>query len=154
MTFYKGMIFTEEHKRKLSEAKKGKISNASKGGRYKHRDGYVYVLKPDHPYANDKGYIFEHRLVMEEIIGRYLIPNVDDVHHKNGIKDDNRKENLQHLIHGKHTILTNTKYIGNETCSLCGKSTYIKRNGRPMWYYNGKISMDNLVCKRCYDKKK
>jgi hypothetical protein len=157
MIFYKGMKFSEEHKRKLSLAKTGVISNASKGGRYKHGKGYVYVLKRDHPFADNDGYIFEHRLVMEKQIGRYLVPNIDDVHHINGIKDDNRIENLQLLEHGKHTTLTNTKDFSNAICSICHNSkTYIQKyNGRPLWCYNGKNkSMDNLVCKKCYDKKR
>lgn len=155
MPFYKGMKFSDEHRLKLSLAKKGKRSTYWKGGRYKHNKGYVYVLKPEHPYTNSDGYVFEHRLVMEKQIGRYLIPNIDDVHHINGVKDDNRLENLQLLTHGKHTTLTNTKYSLNELCSICHESTYIKKNGRPMWYHNGDIErMDNLVCRRCYDKNK
>jgi len=63
-----------------------------KGGRVKVH-GYVYILKPDHPFCNKQGYFLEHRLVMEKSIGRYLTPK-EVVHHVNGIKDDNREENL------------------------------------------------------------
>jgi hypothetical protein len=66
-----------------------------RGGRTKHHAGYVMVKRPDHPRARSNGgYVFEHTLVMEELLGRHLLPG-ETVHHLNGVKDDNRPENLE-----------------------------------------------------------
>jgi len=66
-----------------------------KGGRTR-PSGYVMLWRPDHPNADKRGRVMEHRLVMEQMLGRFLRPE-EIVHHMNHIRDDNRRENLMLL---------------------------------------------------------
>jgi hypothetical protein len=82
---------------------KGEKCHFWKGGRHIDKHGYVLVYKPHHPFCNNNKCVREHRLVMEKHIGRYLKPQ-EVVHHKNGIKGDNRIDNLQLFSsNGLHT---------------------------------------------------
>lgn len=65
-----------------------------KPGRSITRSGYVRIWMPEHPYAQSGHYVNEHRFVMEKALGRYLRKN-ETIHHKNGIRHDNRIENLE-----------------------------------------------------------
>jgi hypothetical protein len=64
------------------------------GGRIKTRQGYILTWAKDHPNAQATGRIFEHILVMSDYLGRPLESH-ENVHHKNGVKTDNRIENLE-----------------------------------------------------------
>lgn len=73
-----------------------------KGGFYRTtQGGYIKLLKPEHPRADSKGYVFEHIVVWEETHGKPL-PKGWQVHHLNGITDDNRPKNLVGLPDKKH----------------------------------------------------
>lgn len=70
----------------------GEMNPNYSGGKYIDDRGYVRVLCPEHP-RSIKGYVYEHRLLMESYLNRYL-QKWESVHHINEIKQDNRIENL------------------------------------------------------------
>lgn len=67
---------------------------APKGSGTTSKHGYRQIIKKDHPNAWKNGGIFEHVFFMSEHIGRPLFKG-ETVHHKNGVKHDNRIENLE-----------------------------------------------------------
>lgn len=73
---------------------KGPLHKNWHGGRKGKAGGYVGILNPSHPNASSTGYVPEHVMVMAMHMGRPLTKR-ETVHHKNGIRDDNRIENLE-----------------------------------------------------------
>jgi hypothetical protein len=73
--------------------KGGRCSSCHRPGIIK-RNGYVMLYRPDHHRSQGNGYVFEHIVVMEAMIGRPLIDG-ENVHHKNSVRDDNSVENLE-----------------------------------------------------------
>lgn len=84
-----------------------------KGGRHRDKQGYAYVrLAPSDfyfPMIKPNGYVREHRLVMAMHLGRCL-HLWEVVHHKNGVKDDNRLENLELTTNGQHHLAHSKGY--------------------------------------------
>ena len=83
---------------------KGDKNPAWKGGETRTGTGYVLVRQPKHPCALGNGYVPKHRLVVEASLNRPLA-STEHVHHINGIKDDNRLENLAVVTPEEHWMI-------------------------------------------------
>lgn len=107
---------------RLTPENKGDKASGWKGGRVIDARGYVDIYCPDHPYADNKGYVPEHRLVMEKHLGRFLRPE-EVVHHKDGNIQNNALENLE-LFPSQNSHISYhlaQPRIFMRTCKLCGQ---------------------------------
>ena len=79
--------------------------NVRKGskGMYK-QNGYILAKAEYHPHANKRGYVPLHRLLMENELGRYLIPRKELVHHIDGNRENNELQNLKLTTPQEHYI--------------------------------------------------
>jgi hypothetical protein len=135
----------------MAETRKGRLVGPDhphgKGGRTVTRSGYVLIRVPSHPDSDVRGYIYEHRLVAERILGRRL-DRSEHVHHRNHVKSDNRDENLlvtsgptEHKVH--HRLRGDLRMPGEENpvvtclCGCGGRFDRYDRWGRPRRYISG-----------------
>lgn len=112
----KGRKLSKEWKRKIGNAQKGEKNHNWKGG-IKYSGGYRFIKMPEHPFVMKNGYVAEHRLIMEKSLGRYL-KKFEQIHHKNGLKDDNNIENLEIVFIRPH--------YGEVICPFCDKHFLIR----------------------------
>lgn len=85
-----------------------------KGGIRVRSSGYIMVKAENHPFCDEQGYVFQHRLIMEESLGRYLDPK-EVVHHINHIVNDNRIENLELFTSNGEHLKQTMKGIKHKT---------------------------------------
>lgn len=90
--------------------------------------GYLYLWEPAHPNAIRNGWIAEHRWVMEQRLGRVLTTD-ENVHHLNGVKTDNRLENLEVLSHSAHSTITQAERKAQMAADAAELAEYRRRYG-------------------------
>ncbi len=145
-TFYQGKyrkyIYGHQNRGKF----KGLNHPNWKGERIKCGD-YWYIWKPDHLFANSKGYVKEHRLVYEQFYNCCLLHYVV-VHLKDGNKRNNKIDNLEPMYSSKHISLGNKKDMSDRVCVFCkSNKTMVDKHGYEKWHdYQGYA----FTCHSCY----
>lgn len=94
------------------------------GGVKTHAHGYRLIACPNHPYKDKQGYVREHRLVMEAVMGRFLVPG-EEVHHLDGNKQNNDPKNLIYCATKQEHLMK-----------------YHKEGGKKTWFKKGQISLN------------
>lgn len=102
-TACRNTIYPHTGKRTVSDSMRGENNPAWKGGSYiEPEKGYRMIRQPEHHRARANGYVLEHIVIAEKILGRRLKPN-EEVHHKDRDRANNDPTNLQvydsHLEH-------------------------------------------------------
>lgn len=117
-----------------------------KGGEIKTKDGRIMCYAPDHPFPSKGRYVYRYRLLMESLVGRFLLPS-EIVHHKNHDPGDDRPDNLEIMSADRHNRLHATQLRNSgrwarkhDRCVRCG-STDRRHKG-------------NGLCTKCHDMKR
>ncbi|MGN6707874.1 MAG: HNH endonuclease [Candidatus Nitrosocosmicus sp.] len=136
--------------------KRGKERKYAKGHSYVKRNpyhdrrGYNRIYKPNHPNSFKRGFIAEHRFIMSEFLNRPLTKN-EVVHHKNGIKDDNRIENLELFQSNSKHISENHKInMDDRFCFECNITKSFDKYYNH--WYNHPLIKNKWLCLNCYQK--
>lgn len=126
-----------------------------RGGKYLTTTGYILALNHDHPRANKKGYVRETILIAEKALGKFL-PELAEIHHINGIRNDNRPENLvicqdqsyHKLLHLRERAIKVCGYVNWRKCCNCFKWD----NPEKMIYYLSSYQFAHRNCKKILNK--
>lgn len=98
--FKKGHKLSAETRKRMSISRTGAGNPRWNGGKA-NAEGYTQVRAHGHPHADHRGYVREHRIVIEKQIGRYLKPS-ETVHHLKGKSDNNPRNLILFANHSAH----------------------------------------------------
>src|SRR3990167_4847235 len=126
----------------------GLVSLSCRGGHSS--AGYVREYSPDHPNADCKGFVLQHRLVAECHLGR-LLTRSEHVHHLNHDRQDNRWENLEVMNRAAHYDLHRQLIPLTEErvkAALSGRSTSLAASLLGVHSQTLRNRFDHLLTKR------
>ena len=113
-----------------------------------HSCGYVLKREKKHQKADKLGFVYEHRFNIENIIGRVLKRD-EIVHHKDGDRTNNKKENLVILTQTEHSRLHEGWWKNGDKwfkiCNFCGKSLEVNNDN----FYQRNTGRFLAECKNC-----
>ena len=126
----------------------GKDNYMWKGGRTISSHGYILVrVGKKHHLADVRGYAYEHRIVAEKLLGRWLKFN-ELIHHKDGNRQNNNPNNIEivdsngkhYVFHRKNQNLRSPGEVNSIVPCACGCGNALLKYdnfGRPRRYISG-----------------
>ncbi len=109
---------------------------------------YNYAIVRNHPKRTKNDYVLEHRVIVENNIGRLLLSN-EVVHHINGKYKDNRIENLQVMTNSEHTKLHGKQILRKWVqlkCPICGGVFERKHSKTHLSKHNSTTTCCSRLC--------
>lgn len=132
-----------------------------KGGRTIASNGYVLIKDANNPNADVRGYVYEHRLVAQQLLGRPLTRK-EIVHHKDGNKQNNSPDNIEVVVGNqehlfRHRKLSNKRIPGEDNPVIlcaCGCGSNLAKydqDNRPRRFISGHNTglryQERILCK-------